>query len=305
MKLFVRRHPLLRQALAGPRAIRRAWTGWRQKSGEAILERISQIVKDNVVFEAAEFGGVFSINPQSHLLHRFLRTGCYEPSVSQLFLSLVRPECDVIDVGANIGFFTVAGAKKLTTGRLLAAEPTSEAFCRLAENVTRNGVADRVILFKGMIGAAKGQADIHFVPGFEEYSSINDPEHFATRGKEIRTDTVPVERIDDLVAKYGLRPTVMKVDVEGAEFSVFSGAQDTLSAYRPAVISEVWKNPTKADGHSGSELVQMFESIDYVVRDPSDPRARPGLDLVGEIVCIPKEQYDPSVLFRAMFRGEL
>jgi FkbM family methyltransferase len=297
MELIIKRHPLLRQALAGPRAIRRAWIGWRGQSGDAILQRMSEIVKDKIVFEAKEFGGVFSINPRSHLLHRFLRTGSYEPSVSQLFLSLVRPERDIIDVGANIGFFTVAGAKKLTTGRLLAAEPTAGAFGHLSENVTRNEIADKVILFNGMIGAAKGQATIHFVPGLEEYSSMNNPEHFATRGKEIRTNTVPVERVDDLVERYGLRPAVMKVDVEGGEFSVFSGAQRTLSTYRPAVISEIWCKPTKADGHSGAELVRMFEKIDYVVRNPNDPGARPGLDLVGEIICIPKEQYDPSLLF--------
>lgn len=259
---------------------------------------MSEIVIDKIVFEAKEFDGVFSINPRSHLLHRFLRTGSYEPSISRLFLSLIQPESDIIDVGANVGFYTVAGAKKLTNGRLLAVEPTAEAFGRLSENVSCNGVVDRVILFNGMVGVARGQAKIHFVPGLEEYSSLNNPEHFATRGKEIKTATVPLERLDDLVERYGLRPAVMKVDVEGAEFSVFSGALHTLSTYRPAVISEIWRKPTKADGHSGAELVRMFEKIDYVVRNPNDPRARPGLDLVTEIICIPKERYDPSLLSR-------
>ena len=296
IELFLKRHPRFREALAGPRAIRRAWIEWRQRPSDVVLERISEIVKENIVFEAREFNGIFSINPRSHLLQRLLRNGYYEPRISRLFLAYVQPEGDVLDVGANIGFFTIAGAQKLTTGRLLAAEPTTEAFSRLSENVTRNGVADRVILFKGMIGSAKGQAQIHFVPGCEEYSSMDRPEHIAIRGKEIKTETVPIERLDDLVDCHGLRPTVMKVDVEGAESSVFSGAQSTISKHRPVVISEIWRKPTNADGHSGAEIIRMFERLDYVVRNPNDPLAKPGLDMIGEIICIPKEKYDPSVL---------
>jgi len=292
--IFVRRHPLLRGALAGPRAIRRAWIEWRQRPVDILLERMSEIVKGNVEFEAKEFGGVFCINPRSHLLHRLLRDGYYEPHVCRLFLAHVRPEADVLDVGANIGFFTIAGAKKLTTGRVLAAEPTKEAFTRLSENVARNSVADRVVLFKGMIGAAKGEAQIHFIPGYEEYSSIDRPLHIAMRGKEIKAEVVPVERVDDLVDRYGLRPALLKVDVEGAEFSVFSGAQSTMSKYRPVVISEIWREGLGGNGCSGADVVRMFESLDYVVRDPNDPLARPCLDIIGEVICIPKEKYDPS-----------
>jgi FkbM family methyltransferase len=292
---FVKRHPLLRGALAGPRAIRRTLMEWRERPVDLVLGRMSEIVKGNVEFEAKEFGGIFSINPRSHLLHRLLRNGCYEPHVSRLFLAHVQPEADVLDVGANIGFFTVAGAKNLTTGRVLSAEPTKEAFNRLSENVARNGVADRVILFKGMIGAAKGEAQIYFVPGCEEYSSINRPKHVAIKGKEIKTEVVPIERVDDLVDCYGLRPALMKVDVEGAELSVFDGAQGTIRKYRPVVISEVWRKPAPCNDDSGDNVVRMFQRIDYVVRDPNDPLARPGLDMIGDVICIPKEKYDPSV----------
>jgi FkbM family methyltransferase len=255
---------------------------------------MSEIVKGNVEFEAKEFDGVFSINPRSHLLHRLLRNGYYEPRVTRLFLAHVRPEADVLDVGANIGFFTVAGAKKLTAGRVLAAEPTTEAFNRLSENVARNGVADRVILFKGMVGSRRGTGQIHFVPGCEEYSSIDTPRHPAVRGKETKAEVVPIERIDDLVDRYGLRPAVLKVDVEGAEFSVFNGAQSTMSKYRPVVISEVWREGLGGNGCSGADIVRMFESLGYVVRDSNDPLARARLDMIGEVVCIPKEKYDPS-----------
>jgi len=295
LKRFVLRHSWTRAAAAGPVAIRRIWLNWRRHAREEILDRISEIVRADIVFEAEEFGGVFSIDPRSHLLHRYLRNGFYEPEISRFFLANVKPHADVLDIGANIGFYTVAGAKVLTTGRVLAAEPTGAAFKRLSENVLRNGVADKVILFNGMIGSSRGQGQIHFIPGMEEYSSMRPPQHSEVRSREADVANVPMERIDDLVENHSLRPALIKVDVEGAEFSVFQGAQQTISRYRPVVISEIWRGPTQADGHSGAELISMFENLSYVVRDLRDPLIKPGLEVVGEVVCIPKEKLDNSI----------
>ena len=296
MKKFIKRHDSLQRLLAAPIAARRAWMDWRQKPVDIALDRLGDMIRSNVVFEAKEFDGVFSINPRSHLLRRLLQQGYYEPCISALFFRFLKPDGDILDVGANIGFFTVGGAKKLTTGRLLAAEPTSEAFDRLTENIERNGVADRVTLFKGLVGSWKGQAEVNYVAGLEEYSSINALEHFATKSHQARTESVPIERVDDLVRAHSLRPTLIKVDVEGAEYGVFEGAQETLSTYRPFVISELWRKPSNAGGRTGVDVINMFEKAGYVVKDPHDPMSQPGLADIGEIICIPKEKYNENLL---------
>jgi FkbM family methyltransferase len=296
MRRFVRRHPILRALLAVPLAVRRAWIRWREHPAQVVLDRFSDILRDNVVFEAREFGGTFSINPRSHLIRRLLQHGHYEPGVATKFFSFLNPDGDVLDVGANIGFFTIGGAKKLSTGRLLAAEPTSEAFNRLSENVERNGVSDRVILFKGLVGGQSGQAEVHYVPGFEEYSSINALEHTAIKNHQTRTETVPIELMDNLVRAHKLRPTLIKVDVEGGEFSVFEGAEYTLSTFRPVVICELWRKPASAGGHTGAEIIELFQKLNYVVRDLHDPLATPGLADVTDIVCIPRETFHSDML---------
>jgi hypothetical protein len=144
-----------------------------------------------------------------------------------------------------------------------------------------------------MIGQAKGQGQIYYVPGREEYSSMSLPEHFAVKNEGICSETVPIASVDDLVEEHGLSPALLKVDVEGAEFSVFNGSRQTLSRFRPVVLSELWCGPTRADGHTGAEILRMFEALDYVVVDPADPMAKPGREKIGEIMCIPRERYDP------------
>jgi hypothetical protein len=153
-----------------------------------------------------------------------------------------------------------------------------------------------VILFKGMVGSGKGEGKIHFIPGMEEYSSMGALEHAETKERQFKTEIVPMERLDDLVEVNRLHPAVIKVDVEGAEFSVFSGAQRTIATFRPVIISEIWRNPTTADGHAGAEIIQMFSSLDYVIKNAQDPAAKPGLDDIGGIVCIPRERFDPAIL---------
>lgn len=291
MKKFIKRHALLTSMLAVPIAVRHALLNWRMRPASTTLERMADIFKSNVVFELEEFDGVFSINPRSHLLYRVLQYGYYEPRVSGLFFSLLRPEDDILDVGANVGFYTVGGAKKLTTGRLFAVEPTAEAFARLTENVERNGVSSKVVLFKGLIGANKGEAAIRYVPGLEEYSSVNALEHSAIKNHEVKSEAVPIERLDDLVAEHKLRPALIKVDVEGSEYAVFEGAQVTLTKFRPAVISELWRAPANSAGRTAKDVISLFEKLDYVVKDAHDIRARPGLPDIGEMVCIPKEKY--------------
>jgi FkbM family methyltransferase len=261
-----------------------------------VLDRVGNVVQAPLTFKAEELGGVFSIHPRSHLLRRFLEFGYYEPHVLELYRRFIVADRDIIDVGANVGFFTVAGAKCLTTGRILAAEPTSEAFSNLNRNVQQNGVSERVVLFKGLVGATPGTGEIRSVPGKEEYSSINAIEHEAVRGEQTVVESVPMETVDSLVERHQLHPALLKVDVEGAELAVFNGAVRTIKEYRPVVISEIWQSSINADGKTGADLVQFFRAAGYIVADPNDLRAKPGVRDVGEIICLPSERYSADAL---------
>ena len=89
--------------------------------------------------------------------------------------------------------------------------------------------------------------------------------------------------------KHNLRPGLLKVDVEGAEFSVFAGAQQVLSTFRPGVISELWRKSAGAGVHSGADVLKMFEELNYIVLDAHDPVSKLCLHKIGEIICIPRE----------------
>lgn len=284
------KYPVLRTALAAPLAVRHALMRRNLDKLDLVTERLQSLLAEDVVLNVPEFHGVFRCSPKSHLFTRLLQLGYYEPDLAEIFLSYVREDRDVIDVGANIGFYTVAAARKVKTGRVLAIEPTAGAYKRLISNIDRNGVRDRVEVFQGLASDNIGSADMHSIPGMEEYSSIAPLVHSSITDQSFEKTSSPVSTIDELVKTHNLNPSIIKVDVEGAEGLVFGGARETLTKIRPVVLSELAPELLHAFGATSEAIIKMFEDLDYVVTDPLEPAIPAGQRQPGDLLCIPREQ---------------
>ena len=249
-----------------------------------------------------DFKGQFQIDARSHIFGRALLDGEYEPELVRLCAELVDPHRDAVDVGANVGLFSVLLAHHLPERRVLAIEPSPAVVARLQANLVRNGVADRVPVFVGAASDQPGQVELSGIPGKEEYGTIGRPAHpgiwadAPDRGARIQSVSVMSQPLDALVEEHGLTPGFIKVDVEGAENLVISGARQTLQQHRPIVLSELSDRLLRANGTTAMEVVQIFLQLDYRVLDPLSP-GRPNVTRaelekphgVEEILCIPAE----------------
>lgn len=249
-----------------------------------------------------EFGGTFQVDPRSHLFMRALLDGEYEPELARLCARLVAPDRDALDIGANVGFFSVLLASHLPRRRILAVEPSPAIAPRLRINLERNGVADRVIVFEGAVSDRSGQVELSGIDGKEEYGTIGQPAHpgmwtdAADRDAEVRSVTVEARTLDAIVAEHQLDPGFVKVDVEGAEHLAFGGARDTLDGHRPLVLTELNDRLLRANGSSAMDVVETFRNHGYRVVDPLDPArteaTREKLETpfaLEEVLCVPEE----------------
>lgn len=147
------------------------------------------------------------------------------------FLFLLKPDDVVWDLGASVGLFTVHAAARCS--EVVAFEPDPPTFARLKENVALNGFSGKV----RFEGCAVGQE-----PGTLELST--DGLHglapslaMGTDGRHKNRVAVPVETIDRLVGKGVPAPTVLKVDIEGAEILALRGGRTVLSGpKRPRLL---------------------------------------------------------------------
>jgi FkbM family methyltransferase len=140
----------------------------------------------------------------------------------------------VIDVGANVGIFTLTLAQAVgAAGRVLALEPLVANHARLCDNVARNGFGHVECLL-----AAAGSDS-----GFVELPAGGDPAYASLRGLAVADSAgakrVPVRTLDDLWRSKG-RPRVsfVKIDVEGLEPAVIAGGADVLATCRPHMLVE-------------------------------------------------------------------
>lgn len=289
--MYLDRNPQLRPYIAPLRTFGEAVLLGRQRNSfRKLHDFLSNVESGTVVVRVDGFNGKFEFDIRSHVLHRILVEKEYEPRLSEIVHQHLNPNRDVIDVGANVGLFTVLVARKLNKGRIaLAIEPTPNALAILRSNIRRNSCEASVEIFEGVASDRTGEVDIYSVQGKEEYSSIGGVVHQSVSKDEEKVKfSVPSARLDDLVARRNLDPGLVKVDTEGAEYLVFSGADTILSKHRPLIVSELQDNLLSSLGHSAQLVVNLLHKHEYLVHDIRDMSTSLRFPFNGDIVAIPQ-----------------
>lgn len=167
---------------------------------------------------------------EAFMYDHLLRYGSYEAEVESVLSGLLTKDSTFIDVGANIGYFTVIGAKLAKT--VYAFEPVPAVFERLARNVSLNAL-ENVRAFQLAVSKEKARLKL--------FESKISPGHDSTvrRSEHDRSILVDAVRLDDVVEPPS-RDVVMKVDVEGSEMDVLLGAKRLIDSGKVSAIVVEW-----------------------------------------------------------------
>ncbi|MBF0584365.1 MAG: FkbM family methyltransferase [Magnetococcales bacterium] len=138
-----------------------------------------------------------------------------------------------IDVGANIGFFTVYFAHWVHgSGRVVALEPESVNFKRLQRRLATHPERDRVELLQMAAAEKNGWGWLQL-----------NPDHPADHRLSHSGVSVPLSALDTLMAERGWpKIALIKIDVQGAEDRVIMGAQELIRRFHPALLVELTLN---------------------------------------------------------------
>ena len=151
--------------------------------------------------------------------------------MSESLARLIKPGDTVIDAGANVGYMTLlAGVAAGSSGRILSWEPHPELFSVLERNVASlnaRGGAAAIAIRNAALGAEPGCAELILPASMEANDGVA---YIGEANGFTRSMSVIVETIDDIVGETPI--AVMKLDVEGAELGVLSGARRALGEGR-------------------------------------------------------------------------
>ncbi|MEI6972925.1 MAG: FkbM family methyltransferase [bacterium] len=166
----------------------------------------------------------------------------------------VRPGSTVIDVGANIGFFTTRLARwAMPGGRVLAIEPDELNLAMLGRTVARAGLTAAVDIIPGVAAEMVGTLHLRL-----------NPYHPADHRIGNSGVPVPAHTLDGLLAERGWPAvSLIKIDVQGAEIRVLRGAREALTRFRPAFYVEIDDGALSRAGFSAAELIAEFDGFGY------------------------------------------
>lgn len=218
--------------------------------------------------------------------------GTFEPNEFACLDRLLRPGMTFLDVGANVGLFSLFAARRVTArGRVVAFEPSSRERAVLQRNIARNRLGN-VSVVPMALGAEAGTALLQVAPGL--HAGHNTLGGFAYEGVVAeRTEEVQIETLDALADRLALdRIDVVKIDVEGAEVKMLQGARTTLMISRPTMLIEANEQALCKQGTSTGELVDLLLSMDYAIEIFDEAtgltrRRREGEPLSANILAVP------------------
>ncbi len=190
----------------------------------------------------------------------------FEPRAVNFLKRSVTPGMTVLDIGANVGFFTLFFARRVgAAGRVYAFEPGEYACGLLQRNIALNNFSNVTVIRKA-VGDRCGKVCLHEGPeGFDVYSSLRQVVYPQTEGivfKEKQVDQITVDEFMDLNRLSSV--DVVKVDVEGGELSVFRGMRRLLARNSSCkIIFELGGEMCNAFGYSSKDVVRELESFGY------------------------------------------
>ena len=193
------------------------------------------------------------------IIQRSLITeGEWDRKVLLALRSLLSPGNTFIDVGANIGYFSlIASALVGDEGRVVALEPSLRALTQITDNIARNGVKN-VLLLSVAAGSKLNLMTLHQTTvaniGASSLRDLTDSVGF---------EHVAVYTLDELIEPLKLSPDVIKIDVEGFEFDVLSGAEQILRRYHPSVLCEVTVDWMRGRDQRPNDLFTFMEALGY------------------------------------------
>jgi FkbM family methyltransferase len=251
------------------------------------------VVGGHLIVVPNNIPGRFKVDATSDLAKRVITTGSFEPKLTALLKCFSDVDGDVVNIGANIGFYTVYFASQYKRVRkVIAIEPNPEAFSLLRWNVEANHHGSRVEALRVGIGDAVASMELAFVPGKSEYSSLKTIVHPAVgdlNQEKVVVDVMPLEKA---VENLEFDPSLIFIDTEGAELLVLRGAKSVLRKFFPLLVFECEDALLQKFGHSSEMIDDFVKSLGYEVRDASMPEFGLVHPFTGVAVAIPKSSKD-------------
>ena len=230
----------------------------------------------------------------------YIAEGTYEPLLSQILFRFASRVESFVDVGANIGYYSIATAILNPHLKITAFEPNPLVARRLRENLKLNSCQNRVNAVPLAL-SDRVENDVElFIPLFTGSGGGSMADLHPDEGNSA------IHKVSTSTLDYEMRHLggldLIKIDVEGAEFGVLQGAFNTIKKYRPTIIVELLRKWMTPFGHHPQDFVNELTKSGYVACSISDTQCQRIYQITDETIetnfvfCHPSRSEDLAFL---------
>lgn len=203
------------------------------------------------------------IYPDEEISRSLFFLGCYEPNQFAFLDKILEPGMAFIDLGANMGLYSLFAAKKVgRQGTVLAIEPSTREFQRLKTHVKLNTLPNICLL---QVAVSNRQTEADLLIATEKNTGHNTLGMFGYDSVQLQEkEKVHVEKLDDLIQERSLkRLDVIKMDIEGTEFFALQGAINTLTQFHPVILLELSDITLEHQGCHSKQVWDFLTQLGY------------------------------------------
>ena len=267
---LLRRVPLRMYALLRVAAVRLRRGNPIRSGAVLVLKRVARSHRHHLCERLAEIRPIDAPNLSFKAVDSMVMDAIYwlgitgyEGRVSDVWVELCRGAQSILEVGGNIGLFTILGATA-TSGRYTVVEPLPEVAGVLRANLSRNGLLGRVELLEAAaIPESKARDVLLNVP--DEGRDAPVGAHLVEGVEVIGRSSLRHLKVPGIpIAGLASGRDVIKIDAEGIEAALLSAIRDVLIATRPALLIEVLPEAARL-GELIADLAREASYIIYIV----------------------------------------
>ncbi len=217
------------------------------------------ISEEGVLFETKnKIKLVFDTEDERATPLEILNFGDYESEEIRMINKFIKEDNIILDIGANIGWYSINLAAKVPHGKVIAFEPIPKTFSYLKKNIALNNIKN-IEAYNFGLSDKEEILDFYYDPKLTGATSLRN----LHEDREKTIIKCEVKRMDDVVPDLVSKVDFIKCDVEGAELFVVKGGIETIKREKPVIFLEMLRKWAGKFGYHPKDIILILKDMGY------------------------------------------
>lgn len=169
------------------------------------------------------------------------KDGVWEPEILSFFDDIINPNWNIIDIGANWGYYSTYFGHLAYNGSVVSIEPQKLVYDLLLANLKSNGISNVVTINQAAYEFSKDlwldSIDNHIYDQYINYGGLWTSTEPIENGEKVSSTTIDSLKVSGV--------DLIKIDAEGSELPILNGALQTIKSFQPVMVIEINLNRTE------------------------------------------------------------